>query len=51
MKQESVELRVNDGNKDILVYAFKSAKEAGEMISFLEEFLPGAKFLVQPLRH
>ncbi|MBF9029966.1 hypothetical protein HKCCE3408_06140 [Rhodobacterales bacterium HKCCE3408] len=47
----AVELRVSEGAEDILVYTFRSAREAGDMIGFLTEFLPEAKFLVQPLRH
>ncbi|MEM6608619.1 MAG: hypothetical protein AAF689_08565 [Pseudomonadota bacterium] len=46
-----VELRVRDGGRDILVYTFKSAGEAGEMIHFLSDFFPAGEFLVQPLRH
>ena len=47
----AVELRVKEGSEDILVYTFGSAKEAGEMIAFLTEFLPGVRYLVQPLTH
>lgn len=46
-----VELRVNDGTSDILVYALKSVTEAAEMVHFLGDFLPSAQFTVQPLRH
>ena len=46
-----VELRVRDEAQEILVYTFKSAGEAGEMIQFLTEFFPDATFLVQPLTH
>lgn len=46
-----VELRVSDGSEEVLVYAFKTAAEAGEMIHFLSEFFPNGRFLVQPMRH
>lgn len=47
----AVELRVSEESQEILVYTFKTAKEAGEMVRFLTEFLPKARFLVQPLTH
>ena len=46
-----VELRVREGESDILVYALKSVTEAAEMVNFLGDFLPSAQFVVQPLRH
>lgn len=46
-----VELRVSDGGAEILVYTMKGAGEAAEMIRFLSDFLPGAQFVIQPLRH
>lgn len=46
-----VELRVADDGRDILIYTFRGAAEAAEMMRFLVEFLPGARFLIQPLRH
>ncbi|MDG4648432.1 hypothetical protein P6F26_08240 [Roseibacterium sp. SDUM158017] len=47
----SVELRVRDGEADILVYTFDTASKAADMIHFLSDFFPAAQFLVQPLRH
>jgi hypothetical protein len=47
----SVELRVRDEGRDILLYTFDSAGRAAEMIHFLADFLPKAEFVVQPLRH
>jgi len=51
MVSMAVELRVRDGGEDVLVYAFKTPAEAGEMIQFLSEFFPKGEFLVQPLLH
>jgi len=49
--QRSVELRVRQGDTDVLVYTFETPTKAAEMIHFLTEFFPAAEFLVQPLRH
>lgn len=46
-----VELRVSHDGAEILVYTMKGTGEAAEMIGFLSGFLPGAEFLVQPVRH
>lgn len=46
-----VEMRVSEAGEEILVYTFKRPSEAAEMIEYLADFLPGAEFLVQPLRH
>jgi hypothetical protein len=46
-----VELRISDEGEDVLVYTFTRITEAAEMMRFLAEFLPGATFLIQPLRH
>jgi hypothetical protein len=46
-----VELRVADGGQDLLVYTFRGMAEAAEMMRFLSEFLPEARFLIQPVRH
>ncbi|MEM8869590.1 MAG: hypothetical protein AAGA19_03120 [Pseudomonadota bacterium] len=51
MQGELVELRVQDGGKDELVYQFRSLDEATAQILYLREFFPGARFLIQPLRH
>jgi hypothetical protein len=46
-----VELRVRECDEDILVYTLAGPSKAAEMIIFLADFMPGAQFLVQPLRH
>ena len=46
-----VELRVAEGGRDVLVYTFREVAEAAEMMRFLSEFLPEARFLIQPVRH
>lgn len=46
-----VELRVRENGKDVLVYTFKSTAAAAEMVHFLSDMMPGASYLVQPLRH
>lgn len=46
-----VELRVQEGGKDCLVYALSGIDEAAEMFNFLREFFPGARFVIQPLTH
>lgn len=46
-----VELRVADEGRDVLVYNFRQLSEAVEMMSFLSDFLPQARFLIQPVRH
>ncbi|ETX15949.1 hypothetical protein OCH239_11925 [Roseivivax halodurans JCM 10272] len=45
------ELRVREGRADSLVYVFRSVKEATAMVRFLSDFLPGAEFVIQPVRH
>ena len=46
-----VEMKVRDGEAELLCYTFKSLLEASEMLHFLKDFLPGATFVIQPLRH
>jgi hypothetical protein len=46
-----IELRVAEGGEDVLVYTFRTVADAAEMIGFLSEFLPEARFMIQPLRH
>lgn len=46
-----VELRVAEGGQDVLVYTFRGVADAAEMMRFLSEFLPEARFLIQPVRH
>ena len=46
-----VELRVAEDGRDFLIYTFRGTDEAAEMMRFLAEFLPDARFLIQPLRH
>jgi hypothetical protein len=46
-----VELRVREEGQDILIYNFKTATDAAEMVHFLSDMMPGASFLVQPIRH
>ena len=46
-----VELRVADDGMEVLVYSFGRISEAVEMMSFLSDFLPQARFLIQPVRH
>lgn len=45
------ELRVREGRADSLVYVFRSVREATAMVRFLEDFMPGAEFVIQPVRH
>lgn len=46
-----IELRVTDGGEDVLIYTFRRMADAAEMMGFLAEFMPDAKFLIQPIRH
>lgn len=46
-----IELRVASEGQDVLVYTFRHAAEAAEMMKFLSDFLPEARFLIQPVRH
>lgn len=46
-----LELRVRDAGDDVLVYTFRSAAEASEIIRFLSDFFPRAQFVLQPLSH
>ena len=46
-----VELRVSEEGREVLVYTFRATSEAAEMITFLAGFLPGARFLIEPVRH
>ncbi|WP_156883032.1 hypothetical protein [Rhodovulum sp. P5] len=47
----TVELRVMQDGESILLYVFKTIAEASEMILFLSDFLPDAKFVLQPATH
>lgn len=47
----SVELRVRENGTDILIYHFKTAGAAAEMIHYLDGMLPDMSFLVQPVTH
>jgi hypothetical protein len=47
-----VELRVQENDKDVLVYSFENTQKAAEMIDFLSGMMPPSMtYLVQPLRH
>jgi hypothetical protein len=46
-----VELRVAEDGQDVLIYTLSGVPEAAEMMRFLAEFLPDARFLIQPVRH
>jgi len=46
-----VELRVQENGEDTLVYQFPTIAEAVEILEFIREFFPGAKFVLEPLRH
>jgi len=51
MTSGMVELRVQNEGDEILVYAFRTLAEAAEMLDFLKDFFPAARFVVQPVRH
>lgn len=44
-------LRVQEDGADSLVYTFRTIAEAAEMIDFLRDFLPRARFVIEPARH
>jgi hypothetical protein len=46
-----VELRVAEEGQEILIYRFGKIVDAAEMMRFLAEFLPDARFVIQPLPH
>lgn len=46
-----VQMRVEESGEDILVYNLRSVAEAAEMMTFLRDFLPRARFVLEPLRH
>jgi hypothetical protein len=46
-----VQMRVEEAGEAILVYTLPSVGEAAEMMVFLREFLPSARFVLQPLPH
>lgn len=47
--RRGVRMAVIEASEEILVYAFESPAEAGEMMAFLKEFLPDAEFVIEPL--
>lgn len=49
--QTLLTLRVQEGGEDSLVYTFRSVREAADMILFLQDFFPDARFVVEPARH
>ncbi len=44
-------MRVREGGEDILVYHFPSIRDAAEMFSFISDLMPGAQFVIEPIRH
>ena len=46
-----VEMKIEENGEEILKYSFKSISEASEMLSFLKDFFPNGRFLIQPIRH
>ncbi|MEM1065512.1 MAG: hypothetical protein AAF771_03065 [Pseudomonadota bacterium] len=46
-----VEMRVQENGEDTLVYSFAGVTEASEMLAFLKDFFPGARFVIEPQRH
>ena len=44
----AVELRVQEEGEDMLVYSYMSLDEASEMLAFLKDFFPRARFVIQP---
>lgn len=46
-----IQLLVEQDGRTELSYALKDLEAAGEMLSFLRDFFPGATFVIQPLPH
>lgn len=46
-----IELRVAEDGREILIYTFREIAAAVEMMGFLSEFLPEARFVIQPVPH
>ena len=46
-----IELRVSEDGQEILIYTFREIAAAVEMMGFLSEFLPEARFVIQPVPH
>ena len=44
----AVELRVQEDGTDTLVYSYMTLDEASEMLVFLKDFFPRARFVIQP---
>ena len=49
MQSGMLELKVQEGGKDELIYQFQSVAEATAQVLFLKEFFPNARFVIQPL--
>ena len=45
----AVELRVQEGDCDVLVYSYMTLTDASEMYAFLKDFFPEARFVIQPV--
>ena len=46
-----VQMRVEEAGEALLVYNLRSVAEAAEMMVFLRDFLPSARFVLEPLHH
>lgn len=46
-----IEMQVIDDGVLALHYSFNTIAEAAEIIDFIKEFFPKAKFVIQPLKH
>jgi hypothetical protein len=46
-----VRMTVEESGEAILVYTMRSVSDAAEMMLFLRDFLPGARFVLEPVRH
>jgi hypothetical protein len=44
-------MTVRQDGEDILVYRFGTMREAAEIFDFIADLMPGAQFIIEPLRH
>jgi hypothetical protein len=44
-------MTVRENGEPILVYHFSSIREAAELFDFISDLMPGAQFVIEPIRH
>ncbi|MCU0906383.1 MAG: hypothetical protein MUF73_02825 [Rhodobacteraceae bacterium] len=49
--RQLVALRVEEDEHGVLLYAFRDAQAAADMVAFLRDVMPRARFTVEPAYH